>query len=105
MPFKGTKKWPTAQAVNQVIDSIGGFLTPLPIRKKPVFGESGPETFRNGIRIFIPVNVSSSTASRGAGAGAGVILEEIKMRDDDPMIKVGDSFETQIFPGRLWGRR
>lgn len=105
MPFKGTKKWPTAQAVNQVIDSIGGIFNAFTNQEETGFWvKVAQKHLGTGLEFLYQLMFQAQLPAEELERERGVILEEIKMRDDDPMIKVGDSFETQIFSGTALGQ-
>lgn len=105
MPFKGTKKWPTAQAVNKVIDSIGGVFNAFTNQEQTAFWvKLAKKHLATGLEFLHQLIFAPLLPAAELERERGVILEEIKMRDDDPMIKVGDSFEEQIFKGMALGQ-
>ncbi len=98
MPFKGTKKWPTAQAVNQVIDSRGGVFNAFTNQEQTAFWvKLAKKHLPVALEFLHQLIFQPLLPAEELERERGVILEEIKMRADDPMINVGDSFEEQIF--------
>jgi predicted Zn-dependent peptidase len=105
MPFKGTKKWPTAQAVNQVIDSRGGVFNAFTNQEQTAFWvKLAKKHLATGLEFLHQLIFQPLLPAEELERERGVILEEIKMRDDDPMICVGDSFEQQIFQKNSLGQ-
>lgn len=105
MPFKGTKKWGTAQEVNRVIDSIGGIFNAFTNQEETGFWvKVAKKHLATGVEFLYQLMFQAQLPVEELERERGVILEEIKMRDDDPMIKVGDSFETQIFGNTALGQ-
>lgn len=98
MVFKGTEKWPTTQAVNQVIDSVGGIFNAFTSQETTGFWVKVAKKHLGLALEFIDQTVFHSLLPNAElERERGVILEEIKMRDDDPMVKVGDSFVSQVY--------
>src|SRR3990167_2818577 len=98
MVFKGTKKWPTAMAMNRAIDSVGGafnaftgeeytgFWVKVAKKHLPLALEYVYQA------VFAPLLPTDELERE-----RGVILEEIKMYHDNPMSWVGRNFIAQIF--------
>lgn len=105
MVFKGTQKWPTTQAVNRVIDSVGGIFNAFTSQETTGFWVKVAKQHLGLAVEFIDQTVFHSLLPKAElERERGVILEEIKMRDDDPMVKVGDEFVSQIYHGTPLGQ-
>src|SRR3989304_3957188 len=80
MVFKGSKKRPSAKEIAEAVDAIGGEFDVLSdMVLNPILPEAEIEREK------------------------GVIVEEIRMYEDTPMIRIGDVFEELIFSGNPLG--
>lgn len=105
MVFKGTEKWPTAQAVNQVIDSVGGVFNAFTGQEQTGFWvKLAKKHLSLGLEFLEQIIFKCELPKEELERERGVILEEIKMRDDDPMVKVADSFVSQVYGVTALGR-
>ena len=105
MVFKGTEKWPTAQAVNQVIDSVGGVFNAFTGQEYTGFWvKLAKKHLSLGLEFLEEIIFKCELPKEELERERGVILEEIKMRDDDPMVKVADSFVSQVYSATALGR-
>ena len=104
MVFKGTEKWPTAQAVNQVIDSVGGVFNAFTGQEYTGFWvKLAKKHLSLGLEFLEEIIFKCELPKEELERERGVILEEIKMRDDDPMVKVADSFVSQVYSATALG--
>lgn len=104
MVFKGTEKWPTAQAVNQVIDSVGGVFNAFTGQEYTGFWvKLAKKHLSLGLEFLEQIIFKCELPKEELERERGVILEEIKMRDDDPMVKVADSFVSQVYSATALG--
>lgn len=98
MVFKGTEKWPTTQAVNKVIDSVGGVFNAFTGQEYTGFWvKIAKKHLPLGLEFLHQLIFKAKLPAVELERERGVILEEIKMRDDDPMVKVADSFVSQVY--------
>jgi len=98
MVFKGTKKWPTTQTVNKVIDSVGGVFNAFTGQEYTGFWVKVAKNHLSlGLEFLNQIIFNCLLPEVELERERGVILEEIKMRDDDPMVKVGDEFVSQVY--------
>jgi len=105
MVFKGTEKWPTAQAVNQVIDSVGGVFNAFTGQEYTGFWvKLAKKHLSLGLEFLEQIIFKCELPKEELERERGVILEEIKMRDDDPMVKVADSFVSQVYSATALGQ-
>jgi len=106
MVFKATKKWPSAMEMNKVIDSIGGKFNAFTSQETTGFWvKVAKKHLGLGIEFLYQAVFESLLPEIELERERGVILEEIKMRNDNPMIKVNDSFSGQIFSGTALGQQ
>ncbi|MBU1499704.1 insulinase family protein, partial [Patescibacteria group bacterium] len=83
MVFKGTEKWPTAQAVNQVIDSVGGVFNAFTGQEQTGFWvKLAKKHLSLGLEFLEQIIFKCELPKEELERERGVILEEIKMRDD-----------------------
>lgn len=105
MVFKGTQKWPTTQAVNRVIDSVGGVFNAFTGQEYTGFWvKVAKKHLSLGLEFLEQIIFKCRLPKEELERERGVILEEIKMRDDDPMVKVADSFVSQVYSATALGR-
>ncbi|MFH0942611.1 MAG: pitrilysin family protein [Candidatus Beckwithbacteria bacterium] len=98
MVFKGTQKWPTTQAVNKVIDSVGGVFNAFTSQEYTGFWvKVAKKHLGLGLEFLNQIIFHCRLPEVELERERGVILEEIKMRDDDPMVKVSDAFVSQVY--------
>ncbi len=98
MVFKGTQKWPTAQAVNKVIDSVGGAFNAFTSWENTGFWVKVAKKHLNlGLEFLEQLIFKPRLPELELERERGVILEEIKMRQDEPMIKVSEAFVSQVY--------
>jgi predicted Zn-dependent peptidase len=98
MVFKGTKKWPRPMDMNRVIDSIGGNFNAFTSQEYTGFWvKIAKKHLPLGLEyvyqsVFHPLLPAAEMEKE-----RGVILEEIKMYEDNPMSKVGRAFVSQVY--------
>jgi predicted Zn-dependent peptidase len=103
--FKGTKKYPTAKKLSEVVDAIGGEFN----------ANTGKEHTQYYIRAassHLPLIVDVLTDliqnplfdSAEIEREKGVIIEEINMYKDNPQIHVESLFEETMWPKTALGR-
>lgn len=104
MVFKGSKKRPTAKAISEVVDSIGG--------------EFNAATSKDWTNFYIKTRVANLDLAMNVLSDMvlnpllkeeeierekGTIIQEIAMYEDTPMMHIGDVFEELIFSGNPLG--
>ena len=105
MVFKGTEKWPTTQAVNRIIDSVGGVFNAFTGQEYTGFWvKLAKKHLSLGLEFLEQIIFKCELPKEELERERGVILEEIKMRDDDPMVKVADSFVSQVYSATALGQ-
>lgn len=105
MVFKGTKKWPTPMAVNQVIDSVGGVFNAMTSQEHTGFWVKIAKKHLALALEFVNQTVFHSLLPADElEKERGVILEEIKMFEDNPMRHVYDQFVSQVYSSTALGR-
>jgi len=104
MVFKGSKKRPTAKEIAVAIDSIGGEFNASTHKEWTNFyikahNKAMPIAFDVLSDVILNPILKSSDIEREKG----VILEEIAMYEDTPMLRIGDLFDNLIYKGSSLG--
>lgn len=100
MVFKGTKNYPSAQAVSSAVDSIGAEINANTDRERTAYFIKAWERHLNLAFDILSGFVNDPLLNpEEIGREKGVIIEEIAMYDDLPMQKVGDVFEELLYKG------
>lgn len=98
MVFKGTRKWPTTQEVNKVIDSVGGVFNAFTGQEYTGFWvKVAKKHLGLGLEFLNQLIFQPKLPVVELERERGVILEEIKMRHDEPMTLAADEFVSQIY--------
>lgn len=98
MVFKGSKKRPSAKLISEAIDSFGGEFNAST-------GKEWTNFYIKARSAMIPVAfdvladmvLNPILKSEEIEKEKGVIVEEIRMYEDTPMLHIGDVFENLIF--------
>ncbi|MBL7150824.1 insulinase family protein, partial [Candidatus Microgenomates bacterium] len=99
MLFKGTKRRPTAHDLASEVDSFGGVFNAGTGKEQTSFYiKSAADKLSKDLDILVDILTNSKFEPGEIEKEKGVILEEINMREDIPMAKVGE-----IFDGLLYG--
>jgi len=99
MLFKGTKRRPTAHDLAAEVDSFGGVFNAGTGKEQTSFYiKSAADKLSKDLDILVDILTNSKFEQKEIEKEKGVILEEINMREDIPMAKVGE-----IFDGLLYG--
>lgn len=105
MVFKGTKKWPTPMQVNRVIDSVGGVFNAFTSQEHTGFWVKIAKKHLPLALEFINQTVFHSLLPAAElEKERGVILEEIKHHQDNPIRHVYDQFVSQVYSNTALGR-
>ncbi|MBI2356371.1 MAG: insulinase family protein [Candidatus Doudnabacteria bacterium] len=103
--FKGTKKYPTAKKLSEVIDSIGGEFNANTGKEHTQYYiraayEHGPLVFS----VLTEMLQNPLFDEKEINREKGVIIEEINMYKDNPQIHVESLFEQTVWPETALGR-
>lgn len=105
MVFKGSKKRPTARAISEAVDEIGGEFNAATSKEWTNFyikARSGKLDLAFDVLSDMVLNPLLQKAE--IEKEKGVIVEEMAMYEDTPIMKIGDIFEQLIFTGNSLGR-
>lgn len=105
MAFKGGRKYKTARAVSEAIDSIGGdFNAGTSKHWTNFYVRSSVQHLEKCFDVLSDMLLSPSLKQSDINREKGVIIEEMNMYEDTPTYKIGDLFENLIFEKTNLGR-
>lgn len=105
MVFKGSKKRPSAKLIAEAVDEIGGEFNASTSKEWTNFyikARSG--NLDLAFDVLSDMVLNPILKAEEIEREKGVILEEMAMYEDSPMMKIGDVFEQLIFKGDSLGR-
>ncbi len=97
MVFKGTKRR-TASQISEEVDALGGYINALTHKEYTLFHiDSLPQHLEASLDILADLVNSPRFHEDDIAKEKGVVLEEIRMVEDDPQEKVFDLFTEKIW--------
>jgi predicted Zn-dependent peptidase len=105
MMFKGTKRRPDTTHISRELDSVGAEYNAFTSKD-----HTGYYIKVSSAHIPLALDILSDMLSNSLFAAEemerekGVIIEEIRMYEDNPIMQVEDLFEEALFPGTTLGR-
>ena len=103
--FKGTQRRPTSKEVAADIESIGGFINASTDKELTAYWARVPaEHMDVGIDVLFDIVSNSKVSAADIEHERKVILEELKMYQDQPQDHVQNLFEEIMWPGHALGR-
>lgn len=103
--FKGTKKYPTAKKLSEVVDSIGGeFNANTGKEHTQYYIRAAYEHSSLVFSVLTELLQNPLFDEKEMEREKGVIIEEINMYKDNPQIHVESLFEETIWPDTPLGR-
>ena len=104
MGFKGSKKRPTAKEISEVIDGIGGeFNAGTGKEYTNYYVKCRKDDIEVAFDILSDMLINPILENKEIEREKGTIIEEIRMYEDTPMMKIGDTFEELIYGGHSLG--
>ncbi|VAX19471.1 FIG007959: peptidase, M16 family [hydrothermal vent metagenome] len=98
MFFKGAKRYPDTMAVSSAIDSVGGVFNAFTGEDKVgYFVKLSSAKKRVSYDVLSDMLLNSKFEKEEIDRERGVIIEEIRMYNDDPMSKVQIDFKNHFF--------
>lgn len=98
--FKGSKKRPSARAISEAVDSMGGEFNAGTSKEWTNFYiKAKKESLDLALDILSDMVLNPLIKSEEVEREKGVIVEEIAMYEDTPIMKIGEVFEETIFGG------
>jgi len=103
--FKGTDRRPTSKEIAVAIESIGGFINASTDKELTAYWARVPaEHLDLGVDVLFDIVSNSKLTPADIERERMVILEELKMYQDQPQDHVQNLFEEIIWPGHPLGR-
>src|SRR5256714_7208371 len=103
--FKGTQRRPTSKEIADAIEGIGGFINASTDKELTAYWARVPaEHLELGLDVLLDVVSNSKLAPADVERERTVILEELKMYQDQPQDLVQNLFEEIIWPDHPLGR-
>ena len=104
MAFKGSEKRPTAKAISEVVDSIGGEFNAGTSKDWTNFYiKTRVGNLETAMDVLSDMVLNPILASDEIEREKGTIIQEIAMYEDTPMMHIGDIFEELVFEGSPLG--
>lgn len=105
MVFKGSLKRPSAREISTAVDSIGGEFNAGTSKEWTNFYiKAQSSAINTSFDVLSDMVLNPLIKEEEIEREKGVILEEMAMYEDTPMIHVGDVFESLAFKGNSLGR-
>ncbi len=103
--FKGSKKRPSARAISEAVDGIGGEFNAGTSKEWTNFYiKSSKNNLETAFDVLSDMILNPQIPKDEVEREKGVILEEKAMYEDTPMMNIGDVFESTIFAKNTLGR-
>ena len=105
LPFKGTKNWPSAGAVSEAIEGVGGILNASTDREMTVFWCKVPQShFRTAFGVLLDMILNPLLEPEEVEKEREVIQEELRMTMDMPSYRVDLLIDEALWPDQAMGR-
>src|SRR3989442_8898768 len=103
--FKGTQRRPTSKEIADSIEGVGGFINASTDKELTAYWTRVPaEHVELGLDVLIDIVSNSKLAPADVERERSVILEELRMYQDQPQDLVQNLFEEVMWPDHPLGR-
>ena len=103
--FKGTRRRPTSKEIADAIEGIGGFINASTDKELTAYWARIPaEHLDLGLDVLLDIVSNSNLSAADVERERSVILEELKMYQDQPQEHVQNLLEELMWPGHPLGR-
>src|SRR5438445_1130025 len=103
--FKGTRRRPSSKEIADAIEGVGGFINASTDKELTAYWARVPAEHMNlGLDVLFDIIANSKLDPADVGRERMVILEELRMYQDQPQDYVQNLFEELIWPGHALGR-
>ena len=103
--FKGTRKRPSSKEIADAIEGVGGFVNASTDKELTAYWARVPaEHTALGLDVLFDIVANSKLDEADVERERMVILEELRMYQDQPQDYVQNLFEELIWPGHALGR-
>ena len=105
LPFKGTRQWPTAQAVSEAIEGVGGIMNASTDREMTVFWcKVAAIHVRKALSVMLDMVINPRLEPEEVEKEREVIQEELRMTYDHPTYWVDLLIDEALWPDQAMGR-
>ena len=103
--FKGTRKRPSPKEIADAIEGVGGFINASTDKELTAYWTRVPAEYTElGLDVLFDIVSNSKLDPGDIERERAVILEELKMYQDQPQDHVQNLFEELMWPGHPLGR-
>src|SRR6266571_3732343 len=103
--FKGTRRRPSSKEIADAIEGVGGFINASTDKELTAYWTRVPaEHLALGVDVLLDIVCNSNLAPADVERERMVILEELRMYQDQPQDFVQNLFEEAMWPGHPLGR-
>jgi predicted Zn-dependent peptidase len=103
--FKGTQRRPTSKEIADAIEGVGGFINASTDKELTAYWTRVPaEHVELGLDVLVDIVSNSKLAPADVERERSVILEELRMYQDQPQDLVQNLFEEIMWPDHPLGR-
>ncbi len=96
--FKGSKKWPDALSLAQKLDSLGGEYNAFTSKEYTgYYTKVASGKLKPAVAVLADMLLNPIFPDKEIEREKGVIIEELKMYQDNPLMSIEDVFETCMF--------
>lgn len=104
MLFKGTAKWPTAQALSQTLDGVGADYNAFTTKEYTgYYVKTAAQHLTLALSVLADMVWRPKLDGDEMTREKKVICEEIKMYEENPLLHIGDLYEQALYKGSTLG--
>ena len=105
LPFKGTESWPTARAVSEAIEGVGGMMNASTDREMTVFWIKVARLhYKTAFAVLMDMVLRPRLDPDEVEKEREVIQEELRMEYDQPSYRVDLLIDEAMWPDQAMGR-
>ena len=105
LPFKGTESWPTARAVSEAIEGVGGVMNASTEPEMTVFWcKVARLHYKTAFAVLMDMVLTSRLDAEEVEKEREVIQEELRMTYDQPSYRVDLLIDEAMWPDQAMGR-
>ncbi len=98
MFFKGTKKRPKAKDISEILDGVGGEYNAFTGKEQTAYYVKVDATHLDlALDVVSDIYLNSRLDPREIERERGVIIQELNMYEDTPIMQIGDVFEGLLY--------
>ena len=103
--FKGTKQWPSAKELSEVVEGVGGIMNASTDREMTVFWcKVAKPHFPLALSVLVDMMLNPVLSSQEMEKEREVVLEELRMSNDYPTNRVDLLIDEALWPDQPMGR-